>query len=331
MRVEHAVGVVARVEVVRGPRDHHAAVVGVAQRLGDLGDEPGRRDHARDHLRTRVDRERDRLGHPVGSVDRLVARLDGEEAAPGTHARRAERVVGLAEHLPRLAVRVAVDAVVGLRIVRVAVEVPARDVVHVAVAVVVAAVRERDDQVLGGDPTRLGVEERPPHARVVGPVVDVDHAVAVQVVGAVCHAAGVLRERQLARVQVGAPAQLGAVVQAPVHAALHVGDDDVVAPAVAELVPDALDAHAARALGIGGGRRVARQTGVEVPLLLVPRLRPIAPLGGRVVGVVRVGGEVAGAALGGRGRRCGKRGDETERGEKPERAGTRDGGHATSS
>src|SRR5439155_10099960 len=108
------------------------------------------------------------------------------------------------------------------------------------------------------------------------------------------------------------------------------GDDDIVAAAGGELVPHAVDAHAARALGIARERRIARQTRVEIPLLLVPGGLRIASLRRGVLGVVRVGGD-AGASAARRGRRwgAGKGREEAEGRESPERAGKRGSQYAS--
>src|SRR5947209_19212512 len=76
--------------------------------------------------------------------------------------------------------------------------------------------------------------------------------VAVEVVGAVAVARGVLGVGQLAGVQVALTAQVVGVGVAPVDAALHVGDGDV-PPAVGR--PGAGDRHAGRPLGVMARRR----------------------------------------------------------------------------
>src|SRR5262249_8333101 len=68
---------------------------------------------------------------------RLGTRLDREQQAAGAEAGALEAVVGLGGGLLLLIVGVAVAGVVGRGIVLVVVEVPARDVVRIAIAVVV--------------------------------------------------------------------------------------------------------------------------------------------------------------------------------------------------
>ena len=167
-------------------------VVGVLDSAEHRGGLPERGRRHVDHLRPGVHREDDRLGHAVGPVDRLVAHLDAQKPAAGAHAHAGEVVVGGAHELARLAVGVPVDGVVGLRVVGVAVEVPPRDVVGVAVFVIVEApprralhermagdfaVPEGDDQVLGSD--AAGLRVRAPDARVLRVVLDAHHAVPV--------------------------------------------------------------------------------------------------------------------------------------------------------
>src|SRR5438067_229276 len=118
-------------------------------------------------------------------------------AAAGADAHVREVVVGGPDKRPRLSVGMPVDGVVGLRIVGVAVEVPARDVVRVAVFVIVEAPARRtlhdqvvldfavakgDDQILGRDPARLRVGAS--DARVLRVILDADDPVTVEVVGA---------------------------------------------------------------------------------------------------------------------------------------------------
>src|SRR6202035_2585112 len=91
-------------------------------------------------------------------------------------------VVSLANGLYRFAVRMSVGALVGLRIVGIAMEIPAGDIVNEAVVIFVLAVAERDDQILRRDSARLRMEQRMPDARIVRVVVDREHAIAVEVV-----------------------------------------------------------------------------------------------------------------------------------------------------
>jgi hypothetical protein len=277
--------VVGRLEVVGCPRQHDAVVVGVFDRAEHRGSlaEGGGGDV--DHLGSRVDREHDRLGHAVGSVDRLVAHLHAHEAASRAHAGAAEFVVGLGSESLGLAVGVVIDGVVGLGVVGVAVEVPARDVVRIAVLVVVKApvrrascgpdfvvddlaVPEGDDQVLGRDAAGLRIGA--PDARILFILVDADHAVFVRVIAAERFAFGVLGIRQLARVQIALFAQVLRVAELPVHAALHIRDGDV-AHAIAR--PRPIDAHARGPFRVARFGRRLRDAVEQRPLLGIPGFR----------------------------------------------------------
>src|SRR5205814_957912 len=72
--------------------------------------------------------EDDGLGDAIGSVDGLVAGLDRNVAAEWAHPDAVEAVFALPHQLGRLTGEVPVDALFGLRVVVVAIEVPAIDV-----------------------------------------------------------------------------------------------------------------------------------------------------------------------------------------------------------
>src|SRR5439155_216171 len=178
--------------------------------------------------------------------ERLRARLDRQQQASGAQARALHAVVGLRGGLLLLAVGVAVGGVVGGGIVLVVVEVPARDVVRVAVAVVVdgehgvaigavlliAGVEaqlaeaaggaivagEGGDHVLGVDQA-VAVEVA--DAAVLLVVGGVEDPIAVRVVAARIRAGAAVaqRWRQLAPVQVDLFRQLLGVAVVPVDAA----------------------------------------------------------------------------------------------------------------
>src|SRR5207253_2587025 len=121
----------------------------------------------------------------------------------------ADAVVGLGRRLLHLPVGVGVRAVDGGRVVLVVVEVPARDVVDVAVVVVVLAVGEADDQILGvGVAVVVGV-------RRVGVVLDVEDAIVVVGRG----------RRKLAGVEVHLVHELARRAVVPIDASLDIGDD----------------------------------------------------------------------------------------------------------
>ena len=301
VRPEHAALVVRGVEVVGGSRHHDAVAPRVLDRLVHEARvaEVGR--HRGDDAGARVDRKQPGLGQVVVAVERLRARLDRQQQAPGAQARALHAVVGLRGGLLLLAVGVAVGGVVGGGIVLVVVEVPARDVVRVAVAVVVdgehgvaigavlliAGVEaelaeaaggpivagEGGDHVLGVDQT-VAVEVA--DAAVLLVVGGVEDPIAVRVVGARIRARAAVaqRWRQLAPVQVDLFRQLLGVAVVPVDAALdvrdhHVGRSD---GARAEVAPGGRDGHPARVLGVHRLRRALRHEAVEVELLVVDRL-----------------------------------------------------------
>ena len=252
--------------LVRGGRDHsHAVVVGV---LDGLPCELGvvqRAERLLDHERSVVHSIEDRLPEVVAV---------GHERVPDAHRdRHAVRtgagvvsVVCLRRGPLRLSRSVPVlDVVVG--VVVVVEEVPAGDVVHEAVGVTVAAVRERDDQVLRchhpGRPDPPGIAEI--HAGVARVVTHVEDSVAVAVVRGAA-----VRQRQLAAIQPGLAPQVqhrpGVV---PLDAGVEHGERHVV-PAGGRLpsrvdggvgVDDVASAHAEElarvgrigAAGLGGG------------------------------------------------------------------------------
>ena len=263
------VGVVHRVEVVGVQRERHAVVVGVVdgllvERRVRVGDDDGA-----DRLGADVGRVEDRLAPLVRAAEALGALLDGDDTAVAALTDSAEVVVRHPADVRDQAGGVAVGGVLGLRVVRVAVEVPARDVVDVAVVVVVAVVRQRDDEVLRRQVRRLragdvhGVEvvvlpagdagarrallvlderrdarrARRVDARVVLVVAQVEVPVAVGVV-----TIGALRERQLSPVEEDLVQRVLDPVRRVVDAALDVRDDDV-GTADVPLAPRAGEVH----------------------------------------------------------------------------------------
>ena len=151
----------------------------------------------------------------------LVSTTNVSQTRIGTTWQRGHTPMPPAPSLPSLpGLLGAAGAVVGGRrvarrvvgVVVVVEEVPAGDVVDVAVAVVVAAVAERDEQVAGvEDAVGLVVAGGRRDARVVRVVVDVEGAVVVAVV-----LAAALRRRQLARVQRDLLAQRSSPQRMPV-------------------------------------------------------------------------------------------------------------------
>ncbi len=348
--VEHAVGVVGELEVVAGEHHHRALVVRVVDGALDVLVQSQRCRRDVEHVDADVGGVHDRLGDAVRTVDGLVSRLDRHVPAQRAKPDVGEAVVALTDQLRQLAVEVRVDALLGLGIVVVAIEVPAVDVVGIAVVVVVEAttggaargsddpvgdlaMAERDDEVLGRD-VAVGsradggadvVEEwggRGWHRRglrladvgrddprVVEVVLDVDHAVVVEVVAVARRlglTAGVLWEGELGGVELGAVLQLAAGGDAPVDAALHVADGHVVAAPLRVLgaVPEVADAHPRGALRVGGeGRGAGGDAAVQVPGLGVPGVAGLTSLRGCVLRVVRVGTNQRGGAGGGVGNR----------------------------
>ncbi len=251
--------------VFRGARDH--------RRLRDRGHR-----HV-DHLRARIGRERDRLRDAIAAIDRLVASLDAQEPAVGAYARAENAVVGFGDELAGLAVRMAVGAVVGLWIVGVAMEIPAGNIVNVAVVIVVLAVAESDDQIFAGRAAKRRMEVRRMDARIVSVVIGGQRAIAVEVVQLVRfeavrrlsrdrRAVRFFGGRQLAAVEIRLAPQVNCVGEPPVDAALDIGHDQIL-PSVAEFLPGPIEKHPRRTLGIGSARSALRKAIEQVPLLAV--------------------------------------------------------------
>ena len=178
------------------------------------------------------------------------------------------------------------------------------------------AVAERDDQILGGDVgTAFGgrnprqarvahvVEKRSArralrlrrhrrtHAWIVQVVLNVDDAVAVEIVRSMCVAPGVLRIRQLRRVQPRTVLQFAARGDAPVDPTFHVCNEHIIASAVRVrgAIPQRVDVHARRSLGIGRrAGHVLRYAAEQVPRLTVPRGTGLTVLRGCVVRIIRI-------------------------------------------
>ncbi|MDQ3758899.1 MAG: hypothetical protein M3331_03005, partial [Actinomycetota bacterium] len=104
-----------------------------------------------EHVGVHISRVHPRLGQIVREVEGFGAALDRQEEAVRADPRFVDAVVRLRTRLLQLVVRVVVSRVDRGRVVLVVVEVPPGDVVRVAVPVLVAAVREADDDVLGVD------------------------------------------------------------------------------------------------------------------------------------------------------------------------------------
>ena len=282
VRPEHAALVVGRVEVVAGLHHHDTLVPQRVDRAAHDGRVAQVRGRADDDLRADPARVQPRGGQIVGAVQRLLTGADRQQQAPGADARAERLVVRLRGGDALLVVGVVVGRVGGRRVVLVVVEVPAGDVVGEAVAVVVPAVGERDDQVLRIDhAVAVGVV----HPGVAGVVGRRHRAVAVLVVGR-----RAVRPGQLAGVEEDLARQVGDVAGVPVDARLDVGDDGrrragrVVAPRL-------VDRHARRALRILRQGCAPRDEGVQVVLLAAGcRLGEAGAqrgaLRGRVAGVV---------------------------------------------
>ena len=151
--VQHPVGVIHRVEVVGVEREEHPVAVRVVDgvtgearvRVGD--------DHRADHARAGVGGVDDGGRELVASPHGLRTLLDRHDPAFATHAHPGVVVVGLADQVRDQARRVAVGRVVRLGVIGVPLDVPAADVVRIAVSVVVEATARRTGaQVPGGDP-----------------------------------------------------------------------------------------------------------------------------------------------------------------------------------
>ena len=219
--------VVARFLVGLRRHDQHAvAVCVVGRRLGEAGVVQGaqRLLHDAGAVVNGVDHG---LGPVVDVGDERVAHPHLEQHAVGALG---DLLLDLGRRVAALASAVAVGHVVG-RVVVALVEVPTRDVVDVAVVVVVLAVGERADQVAGIDVV-VAVVTEVVHPRVVGIVGHVEHAVVVHVVGLQRPAPlgdarrARARHGQLAPVEEELVHQLGGL-EAPFDAAVHQRDDRV--------------------------------------------------------------------------------------------------------
>ncbi len=273
--------------------DRDAAPVGVVDGgLGDLGGADGA-----ERLGDHRDIEVHGVDHRLGEVG-----IHGHEAVRHAqrHVHRAWRdarepaaVVGLLDLVRRLAGSVAIlDVIRG--VVVLLIEVPAGDVVHEAVAIVVDAVGEGADHVL---PVAKAVSVGIGHA---GIVVDVHDPVAVAVVD---DAAG--RERELSRVERRRARELRG---APADAAVEHGHHDV-RPAGAAL-PRSHDVHARPGAELPG----VVAAGIEV---VGQHARGKEEIGG-VVGGVATGRRLAGGIGHLRPGGCGRHGEhEREEGGKP--------------
>ncbi len=256
----------------------------------------------------------DRIDHRLGEVrihrDEAVGHTQGNEHRARRHARESVAIVRLGDLVARLAGAVAVANVVRGVVVAL-VEVPARDVVDVAVAVVVDAVGVGPDQVLAVDEAvGVGVGRE-------GVVVDVDGAVAV----AVPHRAP-RRQWQLAGVEGGRPGEAAGV---PLDAAVEDGDEDVGTSRAA--LPGAGDVHPG--------------SGDELPRVPAGRVEVVREDAGveeeirREVGSVRAAGSVAsgvrkpgGSGAGGGGEEEGEQNRSQQHGTLGARGGRRSVGPA---
>ncbi len=263
--------IVVVVRLLVGRRGDHrdAALVGVVDRLlaearlierpQSLLHDPG----------AAVDGEDDPLGEVVHRRHEAVAGAHLEQHAVRAGAGAAAAVVRLGGRIVRLAGAVPVAHLVE-RVVVVFEEVPAADVVDVAVSVVVVSVREQEDEVLRIDDA---VAVLVLHARVllvpvVGQVVaDVEDPVAVAVVG-VSHRVAALGNRQLAAVEVELVHHVGKLVL-PADAGVDHGDQHVGPPGghlPGEVDAGALDAE--ELLGIGVDQRVAGLIAGQLPVVV---------------------------------------------------------------
>ncbi len=246
--------VVVRLLVGRRRDDRHAAGVRVVDRVLSERRVVERAVRLLDHRRAAVDREDDAAREVVHVRDEAVAHLDRDErrvrrGADAPAVRRfGARVLGLARTVP------VGDVVEG--VVVVLVEVPARDVVDVAVAVGVGRVGEDGDQILRID---HAVAVRVADAAVlrvqpVGEVVaDVEDAVRVPVVAV----RGALRERQLGRVQVDLRREIAHGTRVPpLDAGVEDREHDVGPPG--RHLPGLVDARPADAEELLGRRRHGR-------------------------------------------------------------------------
>ena len=216
--VVRRVVVVGAVDVARDEHQRHALAVGVAHGaarepcVGQAADRP------LGHGGAVVDG----VGHGerpvVGGGDERVPDPQRHQLAPRAKPRLVGRVVGLGQRLQGAPGPVAAGATAARRVVGVVVvveEVPAGDVVDVAVGVAIGSLREGGDQV-GGVEDCVGVRARVRgvvasavrNPRVRGVVGDVEGAVAVAVVDGAGRRVGALRQRQLAPVQADLVRQL---------------------------------------------------------------------------------------------------------------------------
>jgi hypothetical protein len=306
--------------LVGGRRDHGRAVV-----VGVLDGAPAER-----RVVERAERLLDDRDLVVGRVDRgqreavhvgheRVAHAQGYERAVRAGAREAVVVVDLADRVLRLAGAVAVLDVVE-RVVVVVEEVPARDVVGVAVGVGVVAVREGDQEVLRREHVRRARAARVGlvHAVVAGEVAEVEDVVAVRVVGGRVGGAVDARDQRRARgvgrgQLLGVQARLEAQVLhragvVPLDAGVEHGDRHVRAagcdhPAGLHGVVGVDQVRAADAVqlsGVGGVRAARLGRGGELPVALAvvdvarddARVQLEGVVGaGRAARCVRVGGK----------------------------------------
>ncbi len=216
------------------------------------------------HLDVVVRRIEGRQREVVGVDHERVPNTHRHDLAVGAQANAAVTFVALLRgllHPPAAVVRRAriTGGVVG--VVVVVEEVPAGDVVGVAVAVAVVAVTEHGDQVAGvEDRIGLAVSGGLRHARVVGVVVDVERAVAVTVVHGAIARIGVLGKRKLSAVQRNLAAQAPVVPANP-----RVEDRDLHARAAGRVLPCSVDRDAWNlAERVASGERVLRDETLDV-------------------------------------------------------------------
>ncbi len=317
--------------LVGGAGDHgHAVAVGVVDGLAGVGAVVDGAEGLLHHLGAAVDGVHHGLREVVDLADEAVGDAHGDDHAARAVAGVALVVVGLRGGPAHLARAVAEARGVG-GVVVVLEEVPAGDVVGVAVVVVVAVVGEHPDEVARvDDAVAVGVVVLPhgvaAHAGVAGHdiaraagdagvahvVLHVDHAVAVGVVGRGAHG-----HRELAGVQRDLVDEVGVVpVDARVeHRDHHPGVADGEPPRAVEVVarPDG-DLRGAKA------RHHEGRAGDEAPLVPLP-------LVARVVGLVLALRELLLRRVG-RGRPDGVRGVRVER-ERADTQGEREARAAT--
>ena len=210
--------VVGAVDVARDEHQRHALAVRVPHRAAG----ESRVGQAADRPLCHGGAVIDGVGHGerpvVGGRNERVPDPQRHQLAPRAQPRLAGRVVGLGQRLQGAPGPVAVGAAAARRVVGVVVvveEVPAGDVVDVAVGVAIGALRERGDQV-GGVEDRVGVRARVRgvvagairNPRVRRVVRDVEGAVAVAVVARAGRRVGALGQRQLTPVEADLVRQL---------------------------------------------------------------------------------------------------------------------------